>query len=443
MQKLRLAPLCAFVLLASASVRAAEPLGNTLEDFFTAAINYSPGLRAAQERWNIGDARVDFATGQLLPQISASGTVSDNTRSEPNQLDQDYRGRRYGVQLSQVLFNWQAFAARKQASLQENQFEAQYYVQLAQLLTEVADSYLTVLQAEDALRSINTELEAITNQLNQIQRLFDLQLARITDLYNAQAQFASVQTQRITAESDLTIARETLRANTGLGVGALNRLPDNQTMPPLEGMLEDWLARASANNQSISASNYALQVADKTVSMRRGAYMPRVSLVLQRQSSDVGFDNLQLNRYDTNYIGIDFSMPLFAGGSNRAQVREALSQRNMAESELQQVSLDVMNRARTAYFQTKAGEARVEAAKLLAESTATASAAMQRGFELGTETSVNVLNALRDQFRAERDLQKARYDLIRATLVLEREAGTLDAADMQAVSNQLNAPPVQ
>jgi outer membrane protein len=342
-----------------------------------------------------------------------------------------------------VLFNWQAFAARKQASLQENQFEAQYYVQLAQLLTEVADSYLTVLQAEDALRSINTELEAITNQLNQIQRMFDLQLAKITDLYNAQAQLASVQTQRITAESDLTIARETLRANTGMGVGALNRLPDDQTMAPLEGKLEEWLERASANNQNISASNYALQAADKTVSIRRGAYMPRISLVLQRQSSDVGFDNLQLNRYDTNYIGIDFSMPLFAGGSNRAQVREALSQRNMAESELQQVSLDVMNRARTAYFQTKAGESRVEAAKLLAESTATASAAMQRGFELGTETSVNVLNALRDQFRAERDLQQARYDLIRATLVLEREAGTLDAADMQAVSNQLNAPPAQ
>ena len=171
--------------------------------------------------------------------------------------------------------------------------------------------------------------------------------------------------------------------------------------------------------------------------------MPRVTLALQHQTSDIGFQNIPLNRADNNYIGIDFSMPLFAGGSNRALVREAQSQRDVAENQLHQVSLDVHNRARTAYFQVKASESRIEAARLLAESTATSYEAMQRSFELGTETSVNLLNALRDKYRAERDLQRARYDLIRYSLLLEREAGTLDAADMQAVSNQLNAPAAQ
>jgi outer membrane protein len=122
-------------------------------------------------------------------------------------------------------------------------------------------------------------------------------------------------------------------------------------------------------------------------------------------------------------------------------VRAAESQRNIAESELRMTSLEIQDRARTAYFQVKAGESRIEAARLLAESTATASAAMQRGYELGTVTSVDVLNALRDQFRAQRDLQKARYDLMRWTLALYREAGTLSADDMQRMSEQLNAPP--
>lgn len=422
--------------------QAAEQTGSTLEDFFTAAMEYSPVLKAAQARLEMGDARVDYANGQLLPQLNASANSSDNTRQESNQLQQDYRGRNISVQLSQVLFNWQAYAGRQQAYLQENQFEAEYYATLADVFTQVADEYLAVLQAEDALSSMDSELEAITNQVNQIQRMYDLQLAKITDLYNGQAQQASVQTQRVTAEADLTIARETLFANTGLEVGGLFRLPDEVRVVPLQGELEEWLARAAANNKRIEASSLAVQVAEKNISIRQGAYMPRVSLILQHQTSNLGFQNAPVNRADNNYIGIDVSMPLFAGGSNRALVREAQSQRNMAESERQQVSLDVYNRARTAYFQVKAGESRIEAAKLLADSTATASTAMQRGFELGTETSVNVLNAVRDQFRAQRDLQRARYDLIRSTLALEREAGTLAADDLQQVSNSLNAPPV-
>ena len=305
----------------------------------------------------------------------------------------------------------------------------------------MADDYLAVLQTEDALASINSELEAITNQVNQIQRMFDLQLTKVTDLYNAQAQQAAVQTQRVTAEADLTIASETLYANTGLAVGGLNRLPQEVRVFPLQGTLDEWLARAAENNKRIEASSLAVQVAQKTVSIRQGAYMPRVSLILQHQTSNLGFQNAPLNRADNNYVGIDVSMPLFAGGSNNALVREAQSQRTMAESERQQVSLDVYNRARTAYFQVKAGESRIEASQVLAESTTTAATAMQRGFELGTETSVNVLNALRDQFRAQRDLQRARYDLIRSTLALEREAGTLTAEDLQQVSNSLNAPP--
>ena len=428
--------LCGF----ASCTQAAEQVGTTLEDFFTAALEYSPALKSAQAKWDVGDARVDFANGQLLPQVSASATVSDNTRQATGEVERDYRGRRYSVQLSQVLFNWQAFVARQQAYLQKDQYEAEYYLQLGQVLTTVADNYLLVLQAEDVLNSTRAELQAINNQVNQIQRMNDLQLAKVTDLYNGQAQQAAVQSLLVDAESELTIRRENLRAATGIAVGGLNRLPDEIKVIPLEGTLDEWLARADENNKQIEASELALKVADKTVTARRGAYMPKLSLVLQTSTSDVGFENVPLNRADNNYIGIDFSMPLFAGGANRASVHEAMSLRTMAESDLAQTNLTVHDRARTAYFQVKAMESRVEAARLLAQSTSTAATAMQRGFELGTETSVNVLNAVRDQFRAQRDLQRARYDLIRYTLLLEREAGTLAADDLQRVSATLNAP---
>ena len=43
---------------------------------------------------------------------------------------------------------------------------------------------------------------------------------------------------------------------------------------------------------------------------------------------------------------------------------------------------------------------------------------MQQGFNLGTVTSVDVLNAIRDQYQAERELQRIRYEHINLLLLL-------------------------
>ena len=65
------------------------------------------------------------------------------------------------LSLTQVLFDWQVFSERKRASFVENQLEEEYYYQLATILTEVAELYLNVLQASDALDSIESEINAL------------------------------------------------------------------------------------------------------------------------------------------------------------------------------------------------------------------------------------------------------------------------------------------
>ncbi|MDR2213317.1 MAG: TolC family protein [Pseudomonadales bacterium] len=450
---LRLLPL-ALALAAGGAMTAFAPLGAqaqesaaqsirgaSLEDFFTAAINNSPALDIARERWNVGSARKSQATGQLLPQVNASANLSDNDRTD-NIGTQTYRGERYGVSVSQVLFHWQAFQARRQASLIEDQNEAEYYATLAGILTEITDFYLQVLQAEDALRSVTSELDAMNNQLNQVQTLYDLQLAAITDLYETQARRAAIEANKVRLESEVTIARENLRAVSGIEVGALRRLPAAVEVEPMTEELEPWLQRVRDNNQELHAREYALEAADKQVSAMRGSYLPQVSLVYQYQDSNVGFDNQTLSeKVETNYVGVNVQVPLFAGGYNRARVREAFSMRNIAEGELRQTEMDLLQRTRVDYFQVKAGESRIRAAEVLAESTAASFEAMQRGYELGTVTTVDVLNALRDQFASQRDLQQARYDHIRAQLALRRDSGSLNADDIVALSERMNALP--
>ena len=414
----------------------APVVGETLQDFFIAALDFSPRLRIAEQNLNIGAARRSAATGQLLPQVRANASLSDNTRVQSGQ-ETTFDGNRYSLQLTQVLFNWQAFAARAQAVLREDQAEQLYYSELAILLTDVAEKFFDTLQARDALDSIASEYEAVSNQLQQIESLYARQLAQITDLYQAQASLASVEAQQIQLESRLDIQLEALRSVSGIEPGELFRLAEGAKVPPLENNLHYWVDQAEKNNHSIKAQRLAFEASKKMISQRRGAYMPQVSLVLQRQDSDVGFDNMPLQRSDNTYIGVDVSVPIYAGGSNRAAVREANSQSLIAENELRGVQLEIGETVRSAYLQVQASEKIIGAAQKLVESTELSATAMQRGFELGAVTSVDVLNAIRDQFGAQRDLQQVRYEHVKFLLLLKREAGLLTADDLIEVSTWL------
>jgi len=416
--------------------------GSTLEDFFTAALDYSPELRISRERLNISSARKRAANGQLLPQLNANASISDNTQTKEliNETTK-YRGERYSLQLTQVLFNWQAFSARSQAYILEDQSEAEYYGQLAYVLTDVAEKYFAVLQAQDATTSAQAELDAVNRQLAQVESLYNLQSVQITDLYEAQARQASVQAEQLNLESELAIAKEQLRAVSGVNVGELFRLDEEVDIPVLEGSVDAWLKLARNDNKQIIARELAVRAANKNISQRKGAYMPTVSLIAQKQDSNIGYDNtLQDYPITSDYIGIDVSIPLFAGGRSKAGVSEARSQHRIAQNELRQVELEIVERTRTAFLQVKSSELRVRAAERVAESSALSYTAQQRGFELGTVNSVDVLNALGNRFNAERDLQRARYDHIRYNLILKREAGALSADDLSEVGTWLVAP---
>lgn len=419
-------------------------VGQTLEDFFTAAIDFSPRLRIAAEELNIGRARDDQAQGQLQPQINANANLTSNTRNSfdflGTPISEDFDGERFSISVQQVLFNWQAFAARRRTAKIENQLEADYYYELSFLLTDVAERYLGVLLAQDSLTSIEAEIEAVTNQVNQIQSLFGLQLAQITDLRQAEASLAAVEAERLRLQAESALAQERLRALTGIEIGDISVLSEESRLPRVQNNLEYWIASAERNNQQIKARRFALEASQEGISESRGAYLPRVSFFATRQESNVGFDNRFLGDTDNTYVGVDVTIPLYAGGSNRARESEARALRNIAEYELRQTELDASANVRSAFLQVQSSALLTEAAERLVQSTRLSSEAAQQGFELGTVTNVDVLNALRDEFNAERDFQRARYEQINYYLLLKREAGTLSSQDLAEISNLMTSP---
>ena len=97
----------------------------------------------------------------------------------------------------------------------------------------------------------------------------------------------------------------------------------------------------------------------------------------------------------------------------------------------------VMRQSREAYNSVISGISRVKALKQAVISSEKALESTEAGYEVGTRTTVDVLNVRRDLFRAHRNYANSRYDYILASLRLKQAVGTVNIDDLQQINQWL------
>ena len=420
----------------------AQREAQSLQQIFMAAMDANPALSIAHSQLRVSRAQRSQASAQLRPQISASGNFSENEQTFPDgeSADSDFSGEKYNLQIQQVLFNWQAFASRKRAMYVVDQKEAEYYDRLGILLLDTADRYFAVLAARDNKALVQAEREATDQQLKQAESRYQRKLIKITDLYEVRARAATIRTNEIDAENEHALAKESLWELSGEEISALYRLDEQVVFTDVNGDIESWVARALSGNAQLKARNSAINAARQTISERRGAHYPVVKLVASRQKSDLGFENTESPKRQITYFGVDVSIPIYSGGSTSARVREAHHMAEIARSEHEQVRREVIRRTRASYLSTQSSLKRIDASKAVVDAASQSALAMARGFQLGTVTIIDVLDSLQQEFRAQRDLQKAKYNYIQSMLSLKKEAGTIAKADIEEINSWLLPP---
>jgi outer membrane protein len=87
-----------------------------------------------------------------------------------------------------------------------------------------------------------------------------------------------------------------------------------------------------------------------------------------------------------------------------------------------------------AYFGVQSGLAQVKALEAAESSSKLALEATQVGFRVGVRVNLDVLNAQAQLFQTQRDLAKARYDVLVGSLRLRQASGQLKPEDVRALS---------
>jgi outer membrane protein len=313
------------------------------------------------------------------------------------------------------------------------------------LVVRVAQAYFDVLNAQDALGTAKANKAAISEQLASAKRNFEVGTATITDTREAQARFDQATAQEIVAENDLRTKRIALDQLVGRSNVAPKPLAAPVSIPlvaPADA--EQWAKTAATSNPAIQRATLDLAVARLETDKARAGHLPTVDAVasvgnnrswgeLARIPPAASWGNTH-----SGSVGVQVTIPLFSGFSVQNQIKESLSLEEKAQQDLEAARRDADQRTRTAYFAVQSGIAQIKALEAAEASSKLALEATQLGYKVGVRVNLDVLNAQNQLFQTQRDLAKARYDVLLGELKLRQVAGTLKPEDLAAV-NQLLA----
>jgi outer membrane protein len=423
------------VLLTAGAARA-----NDLYSVYPQAARTNPQLAAAAASLRaVRESRPQAIAG-LLPFIDASGAIERQRLKDLNQsLPADNTTNKLAsLDLVQPLFRYDRWILLQQSDSEIAGAEADYAAAQQDLMVLVAERYFNVLDAQDNLEFARAEKSAIGRQLDQATQRFEVGLIAITDVKAAQARYDLSVSGEIRALSKLVEAKDTLREVAGTYYDRIALLkPDLELVRPNPDSADAWIEQALQQNLRVLAAQAGTETARQEIRRQRAGHLPTLDLNANTSYVERNFGGVVPQERHDSGVGVQLNIPLYQGGLVSSRTREAQSRFEESQQLLHQQMRSAELETRNAYRGILTDIAQVNALAQSLQSTEVAVEAEEAGFEVGTRTIVDVLNAQRENYLARLTYARARYLYVLDQLRLKKAAGILTVEDLVEVNEAL------
>jgi len=435
---------------ASASAALVSPavLGADLLSIYRDAVANDAAYSSAKYSLQAGREKESQGFAGLLPTVGATvNTTANNanvTFRSPTTFpvgERFFNTNGYTITLTQPLFRWQNWETYQQGKLLVVQSEAIFAQSGQDLIVRTAQAYFDVLAAQDALAVAGAQKTAISEQLAQAKRNFEVGTSTIVDTNEAQSRYDLAVASEIAANNDLETKRTALQQIIGKAPGELATLrPDVSLPPPQPAQIDKWVAASEDNNYAVKAQDAGSEAAKRNVEINRAGHYPTLDLTAQRLRSSATGNTSNNVGSDTNQtaVGLQLAIPIFAGGSVNSKVREAIANYEKSKADLENQRRTAAQSARSSYLAVTNGLAQVRAYEAALVSSQSSLDSNKLGYEVGVRINIDVLNAQQQLYQTKQSLSKARYDTIVNGFKLKAAAGSLKEEDVGAVNALLN-----
>ncbi|BBO57350.1 TolC family outer membrane protein [Cobetia amphilecti] len=412
-----------------------------LLDITRDALTHNASLSSSRSLYQSVEDNERIELADLLPQITATGTVSrtDVTGNSQSGTEGDYTDSNIVVNVNQQLFDaadWYELATSKDTTRQQKLLLDS---DQQQLLYDVASAYFTILNNRDVLDARIAQEKAFSRQLDQANQQFEVGLIAITDVQEAKASFDDARAQRIAAEADLQVSFEALQQLTGQQYDSIDGLEEDLAIEaPVPASRGKWVEMALSNNPLIGAAQKGVDVARGDVKTSRAGHLPEVGAFATYSYDETDIDTAG-GYQEYNQIGIQASLPIYTGGRTSAQVRQSTHLLEQSQYDLLDQQRSTTQSVRSLYSQVRSDVLTVKARKQAIVSSRSALEATRSGYEVGTRNIVDVLDAEQALYQALADYASSRYTYVLDLLNLRQAAGIIDINSVRDLNESLKA----
>lgn len=422
----------------------------SLLDIYNEALENDPTYKAAEYSYLADKELKVQGRAALLPSITLSGSTNWNEYYQNKELQQQYNSFSTSARVTQPLFRLDTWFQYRQSKSLTDAAEADFAFEQQNLLVRTAELYFGVLRAIDNLNAAISEEKAIKKQLDQAKQRFEVGLSAITGVQEAQLAFDLSKASRIRIEGSLYSARESLNALIGREIFSLNELGDGLLIDlPTPSSKEVWVELALENNYQLKAAYLRKKAAKSSARSVASNHLPKIDIVGSQSESETNqfnYEGFNINGQGIpvpsvtgrrNYA-IQLSMPLFQGGAVNSRRKQAYSQYERANENTLFTERRIIQEVRSQFSNVLTLVANVNAQKQAVISATSALEATQVGYRVGTRNVVDLLQAEKNLYSAEKNLANAKYDYILANLRLGLASGTITPADIVKINNLLS-----
>lgn len=403
----------------------------------------NPDLRKTAADRDAAFEKINEARSPLLPQLGLNAGYNRSYGYRDNR-DQNGNTTSGSLALTQTLFDmskWRALTLQeKTAGISDVTFQTSSQ----QLILNTATAYFNVLSAIDSLSYTQAQKQAVYRTLDQTTQRFNVGLVAITDVQNARSNYDTVLAAEVTARNTLDNALEKLRQVTGTFYPELASLNTDRFNTQRPEAVNNLLKEAESRNLSLLSARLSQDLAREQIKSAQTGYMPTVDFNASTAVSNNRYSGsrkaTQDNDAGENKVGLSFNLPLYSGGATNSQVQQAQYNFVGASEQLESAHRSVVQTVRSSFNNVNASISSINAYKQAVISAQSSLDAMEAGYQVGTRTIVDVLDATTTLYNAKQQLSSARYTYLINQLNIKSALGTLNENDLLLLNGALGKP---
>ncbi len=414
------------VAVALGSVAPAQ--AQSIAQALAAAYDHAPDLQAAVLDAKSSAERIVQAKSGLMPNISASVTGGYGTSLVGGSWTAGRSSLGTSLDYSQNIFDSGATAAQVEAARAAAEVgELQIRTTEQTVLYQVVQAYLNVLSGRELLALRQENINFFQAQLRSAQDRLDVGEGTRIDVAQAQARLAQVQAAYQGTLGTLQSAEATFERLVGMRPQNLSRSHNFNAVMPRS--LDSALAEAEAGHPGILLAKAGIRAAQAGVDVALAGFGPTAGISGSIGSSWTGPSGAPTDGISAQ-VGFRISVPIYSGGRTGSTVRQA----NLGQIKSEVDALSAYDQIREAVIAAWAGiqsaDAQINAAQAGVSSSNTVLDGVIQERDLGTKTTLDVLNAQADLTSAREGLITASSNKVLASFALLSATGRLSASNL-------------